>query len=353
MGNLAKLRYRPDDVFLTTLLASCRAREDQQTFGQAARLASGLARLDYSFKEEELSRLASVMEERMKVIDLESLHPESLSLGLWSLAVLGALKEPGREGLREALVQAAIVRLGAAHAEATAVGFGQGPVLSEGKAKNLVRICRQLRTALLFLPPTATAAAAAATEEEGSDGSANRSTAITPLSSLPFSLSSSPTEVLRLRINQVWLDLGAWLDPVRPSRLQMDVETTLRSNGAFFTGEWEDGVVTVDIALHPRPVSEGREGGSEGGRVRRSVALEVDGPSHFFVNQPQRPTGDTKIKHQALHLSQQWSGVVSLPHFEWPRTGMGGKQQKQQQQQLACLKRKVAQTGLEPGDFFV
>jgi hypothetical protein len=81
--------------------------------------------------------------------------------------------------------------------------------------------------------------------------------------------------------------------------------------------------------------------------------LEVDGPSHFFVNQPQRPTGDTKIKHQALHLSQQWSGVVSLPHFEWPRTGMGGKQQKQQQQQLACLKRKVAQTGLEPGDFFV
>ena len=354
MGNLAKLRYRPDDLFLSTLLSSCRAREEQQTFGQAARLASGLARLDYDFEEEELGRLADLMEERMKTMDIESLHPESLSLGLWSLAVLGALKEPGREGLREGLVEAAIVRLGAAHAEATAVGFGQGPVLSEGKAKNLVRICRQLRMALLFLPHPA--AAAATMEEEGSDGPVSTNSNSIIASSLhPSSASSSslPTELLRLRINQVWLDLGAWLDPVRPSRLQMDVETTLRSNGAFFAGEWEDGVVTVDIALHPRPVSEARKGGREGGRVRRPVALEVDGPSHFFVNQPQRPTGDTKIKHQALHLSQQWSAVISLPHFEWPRTGMGGKQQKQQQQQLACLKRKVAQTGLEPGDFLV
>ena len=356
VGNLAKLRYRPDDLFLSTLLSSCRARVEQQTFGQAARLASGLARVDYDFEKEELGRLADVMEERMIAMDIESLHPESLSLGLWSLAVLGALKEPGRDGLREGLVEASIVRLGAAHAEATAVGFGQGPVLSEGKAKNLVRICRQLRMALLFLPAPAEGAAAAATTEEGSDGSTDSASSSSIIASSlhpSSSFSSSPTELLRLRINQVWLDLGAWLDPVRPSRLQMDVETTLRSNGAFFAGEWEDGVVTVDIALHPRPISEGRQGGREGRRVRRPVALEVDGPSHFFVNQPQRPTGDTKIKHQALHLSQQWSGVISLPHFEWPRTGMGGKQQKQQQQQLACLKRKVAQTGLEPGDFLV
>ena len=366
VGNLAKLRYRPDDSFLTTLLSSCRAREEQQTFGQAARLASGLARLDYSFEDDELERLAGVMEERMKKMDLDSLHPESLSLGLWSLAVLGKLTEPGREGLREGLVKAAIVRLDAVHVEATAAGFGQGPVLSEGKAKNLVRICRQLRIALLFLPPSPAATAATAATAAGvpaasidslySDSagsiSSSSSSTTTPSSTLPSS-SSSSTELLRLRINQIWLDLGAWLDPVRPSRLQTDVETTLRSNGAFFAREWEDGVVTVDIALHPRPVSEGSEGGKKEGTVRQPVALEVDGPSHFFVNHPQRPTGDTKIKHQALRLSQQWSAVISLPHFEWPRARMGGKQKKPQQQQLACLKRKVAQTGLEPDEFLI
>jgi len=361
VGNLAKLRYRPDDSFLTTLLSSCRAREERQTFGQAARLASGLARLDYILENDELERLARIMDERMKVMDLDSLHPESLSLGLWSLAVLGKLSEPGMEGLRDGLVKAAIVRLDAVHMEATAVGLGQGPVLSEGKAKNLVRICRQLRIALLFLPPPAATAAAFAgvpaasrcSLYSGSAGSSSSTTTTTTtLSSLPSS-SLSSTELLRLRINQIWLDLGAWLDPVRPSRLQTDVETTLRSNGAFFTREWEDGVVTVDIALHPLPVPEGSEGEKKEGTVRQPVALEVDGPSHFFVNHPQRPTGDTKIKHQALRLSQQWSAIISLPHFEWPRARMGGKQKKPRQQQLACLRRKVAQTGLEPGDFLV
>ena len=54
----------------------------------------------------------------------------------------------------------------------------------------------------------------------------------------------------------------------------------------------------MDTALHPRERADA-DGGSNS---VRPVALEVDGPTHFFLNQPQRPTGDTKIKHQALHV---------------------------------------------------
>ncbi len=316
VGNMAKLRYRPDDDFLATVLASCRARADLQSFGQAARLASGLARLDYDFQDQELAKLAGLMHDRMVSMDLSTLHPESLSMGLWALSVLGALQHPDRNDLRERLVGAAISRLSAAHEEATAPGHGQGPVLSEGKAKNLVRICRQLRTSLLFLPPS---------PPHDDD--------------IP-----SAQEELGLRVEQVWLDLGAWLDPVRPSRLQMEVETTLRLGGAQFAVEWEDGVVTVDIALHPRPPPPGPQEKNGGLKtyLKRPVALEVDGPSHFFVNQPQRPTGDTKIKHQALHMRNQWSAVISLPHFEWP---------KHEKQRLPLIQRKLAGTGLEPRDF--
>lgn len=370
VGNLAKLRYRPDDSFLSALLFSCRSRAEAQTFGQAAHLISGLARLDYDFKEDELGRLACLMEERLLTMEKDTLHPESLSMGLWALAVLGPLGDPSREKLRHWLVEAAIDRLASAHAEATAAGFGQGPVLSEGKAKNLVRICRLLRTALLFLSDpevgqSGKKASGTSGGWEGKEVGKGRRAAKTPsLASVsrpapalspcyPLAVSNDDLNLsafakLRLCVDQVWLDLGAWVDPVRSSRLQMEVESTLRYGGAYCTGEWEGEMVTVDVALHPRPMSgrEDAEGAREdrrGGRRVRPVALEVDGPSHFFVNQPQRPTGDTKIKHQALHLGGQWSAVISLAHFEWPKSS---------KQQLAVLKKKIAQTGLEPKDFF-
>jgi hypothetical protein len=394
VGNLAKLRYRPDDEFLQTMLTSCRNQADFQTFGQAARLVSGLARLDYDFEEQELAQLAGVMHDRMVSMDLSSLHPESLSMGLWALSVLGALHAQERDELRERLVGAAICRLKAAHEEATQTGHGVGPVLSEGKAKNLVRMCRQLRQSLLFLPPSSGVGVSM-----GGDGNSHTyahhaqtqnnhnlfASSPSPSSYMQENNIPSATEELRQRIDQVWSDLGAWVDPVRPSRLQMEVETTLKSGGAHFAGEWEDDCVSVDIALHPRPAllrarqeeeEEAREEAREEKRRKvaaaaaaaqkaqdvasaaaaaaahknnnnspcllRPVALEVDGPSHFFVNQPKRPTGDTKIKHQALHMKNQWSAVISLPHFEWP---------KNEKQQLSVLKKKLAQTGLEPSHF--
>lgn len=338
-SSLAKLRYRPEDAFLSDLLRSCQGQTEGQSFGTAARLAASLARLDYDFgggggggvakgrghgsgNGNELAALAGTMRERLAASELEALHAESLAMGLWALAVLGALQVGGGAGagsddLRERLLAASIARLKAAHAAAV-VGVDAragGNVLAEGKAKNLVRICRQLRTALLFLPGP----------PEGGAGAAAR-------------VAPSAQEELGRVIEGVWEDLGAWLDPVRRSRLQLEVESTLLAGGGSPAGEWGDGVVSVDIgrwyllvgrvglrvllyvcmayahhhfchartALHPRERPDADSGGGGGGV--RPVALEVDGPSHFFLNQPQRPTGDTKIKHQALHVGypQQW-----------------------------------------------
>lgn len=74
------------------------------------------------------------------------------------------------------------------------------------------------------------------------------------------------------------------------------------------------------------------------------VALEVDGPSHFFVNHPRRPTGDTLIKHQALREAYpgQWSAMISIPHFQWPKNA---------RERLDFMRRKLKYAGLDPSDF--
>jgi hypothetical protein len=48
------------------------------------------------------------------------------------------------------------------------------------------------------------------------------------------------------------------------------------------------------------------------------LAVEVDGPSHFFLNLPQRPTGDALIKQLAMGAPGGYAAVVGVPHFEWP-----------------------------------
>ncbi len=236
-SSLAKLRYRPEDAFLSDLLASCLAHAEGQSFGTAARLAASLARLDYDFGggsgtqgeggkgKGELAALAGAMRERLVMAtDIETLHPESLAMGLWALAVLGALQQGGAGGsggddLRERLLAASIARLRAAHAAATVGGGG----LAEGRGKDLVRVCRQLRTALLFLPASAAAAGGAE------------------------AACLSAQEELGHAIATVWEDLEPWLDPVRRSRLQLEVESALLAGGGSPAGEWGDGVVTVDI----------------------------------------------------------------------------------------------------------
>lgn len=91
----------------------------------------------------------------------------------------------------------------------------------------------------------------------------------------------------------------------------------------------------VCTALHPREMAKGL----------RPVAIEVDGPSHFFVNHPRRPNGDTLIKHQALREGYpgQWAALISIPHFEWPK--------KNPKERMDLMKRKLKHAGLEPCDF--
>lgn len=364
VGNLAKLRYRPQDEFLADILATCRQHADTQSFGQAARLLGGLARLDYDFQEQELTKLAGVMHHRLLSMDLEAFYPESLSSGLWALSVLGALNSSDRDDLRERLLAAAIHRLKFAHEEAIILRGGRTGenVLTEGKAKNLVRMCRQLKTSLLFLPSGPSSSAMLSQEEENVNAVIAAAMGIQQPHQQPNidstlhyqSCIPSSQQELAKRIDEVWEDLGAWLDPARQSRLQLEVEDTLKIGGGVCAREWDDGVVTVDIALHPRPgvrlpttaAAAKDKDETVGSPPLRPVALEVDGPSHFFINQPQRPTGDSKIKHQALHVGypKQWAAVISVPHFEWP---------SQERQRLALLQKKLANAGLEPAHFLV
>ena len=57
-------------------------------------------------------------------------------------------------------------------------------------------------------------------------------------------------------------------------------------------------------------------GGTEGetGNVGGKVCMEVDGPSHFFLNTLE-PTGKTLFRNR-VHACKGWR-VVCLPHFEW------------------------------------
>jgi hypothetical protein len=50
------------------------------------------------------------------------------------------------------------------------------------------------------------------------------------------------------------------------------------------------------------------------------IAVEVDGPWHFFSNLKQEPTGTTAFKRRLLDLAVQRGevgGWVSVPYWEW------------------------------------
>jgi hypothetical protein len=50
------------------------------------------------------------------------------------------------------------------------------------------------------------------------------------------------------------------------------------------------------------------------------VAVEADGPHHFFSNDKQVPTGTTALKRRLLDLAVQrgeLSGWVSVPYWAW------------------------------------
>jgi RAP domain len=52
--------------------------------------------------------------------------------------------------------------------------------------------------------------------------------------------------------------------------------------------------------------------------AQRPIAIEVDGPSHFYVNS-NKYTAYTKLKHRIL--TRMGYNVVHIPYFEWNKLG--------------------------------
>jgi RAP domain len=82
------------------------------------------------------------------------------------------------------------------------------------------------------------------------------------------------------------------------------------------------GEMSVDALIMPPRV---------GGRGLAPIAVEVDGPTHFFNNHTREPTGTTVFKRRLLDLAVrrgELRGWVSVPYWEWrAREGDASRQQ--------------------------
>jgi hypothetical protein len=82
------------------------------------------------------------------------------------------------------------------------------------------------------------------------------------------------------------------------------------------------GVLSVDALIMP-PKGEGSG--------LAPVAVEVDGPPHFFNNHTREPTGSTLFKRRLMDLAVlrcEVGGWVSVPYWEWDaRKGDAGRQE--------------------------
>jgi hypothetical protein len=70
------------------------------------------------------------------------------------------------------------------------------------------------------------------------------------------------------------------------------------------------GVISIDTLITPPPTGSGT------GRI----AVEVDGPTHFFTYPSREPTGTTLFKRRLLVLAVQRGevdGWVCVPYWEW------------------------------------
>jgi hypothetical protein len=82
------------------------------------------------------------------------------------------------------------------------------------------------------------------------------------------------------------------------------------------------GVLSIDALIVPP---------KEEGSGLAPIAVEVDGPTHFFGNHTREPTGTTVFKRRLLDLAVrrgEVGGWVSVPYWEWiARKGAAAKQQ--------------------------
>jgi hypothetical protein len=94
-------------------------------------------------------------------------------------------------------------------------------------------------------------------------------------------------------VDRVWEIVGSRLAPPNPSGLQREACTALQARRYKVEEEvvLSDGVVSLDMVI---VLKEGRR-----------VGVEVDGPSHFFVNRPQEPMGHTLLKRRLLDRAME------------------------------------------------
>jgi len=65
----------------------------------------------------------------------------------------------------------------------------------------------------------------------------------------------------------------------------------------------------------------------------KPVAVEVDGPSHFYVNS-NKYTAYTKLKHRIL--TRMGYNVVHIPYFEWNKLGSSQVKEQYVFEKLKC-----------------
>ncbi len=96
-----------------------------------------------------------------------------------------------------------------------------------------------------------------------------------------------------------------------PSRVQLEVLAAVRQlpgcSGATSEQLTDDGLFSIDIALL---LSDGTK-----------LAMEVDGPTHFFSNKPAMATGETLLRTRLLE-ARGWR-VISVPVVHWQRKVAG------------------------------
>jgi hypothetical protein len=110
----------------------------------------------------------------------------------------------------------------------------------------------------------------------------------------------------------------------RPSKMQRQVLAAVRSLGL----EAEEEVTTpqgysIDILVKlPAPGADAVAAPAEGGdgsavvAAVDTIAIEVDGPTHF-LHYSRRASGSTQLKRRQLRRAG-WR-LVSVPYFDWPR----------------------------------
>ena len=142
-----------------------------------------------------------------------------------------------------------------------------------------------------------------------------------------FSLEQPDVE---LELNEALVEAGRveWrrahlLDDVQGSYLQRDVAVALERLGLphrfeqLISGE----LFRTDIFL-----------------PEASLAVEVDGPTHFLANRPTEPNGATRLRDRLLR--QRGHEVMAVPHFEW--AALDGPAAKQ-----AYLRERLAAAGVQ------